>query len=290
MKITEIEAIHLRLPVVEEVADGTQDCLLVRVHTDAGLTGLGEVVSCSFVARAVVEAPRSAPFRHGLAAVVEGMEIEDPASVMQAMVDGTAWYGPGGVARQAMSGIDLALWDILGKAEKKPVRKLLNEAAVDSVDCYASVLWPSTPDLVGKSASQVLSQGYRSVKYGWAPMGQDADLVREGTIKRPEAVTLMTLHASKGLEFPVVFLCGVEEGLIPFRDADVEEERRLLFVGITRGKDEVILTRARRRIRFGERIEPRVSRFVGDIPKDVIDTVDLRTERRAKPADQMSLF
>ena len=71
MKITRVEALHYRLPVVKEVADGTQDCLLVRVQTDAGISGLGEVVSGSYVARAVVEAPQSAPFRHGLAHIVE---------------------------------------------------------------------------------------------------------------------------------------------------------------------------------------------------------------------------
>ncbi len=120
-------------------------------------------------------------------------------------------------------------------------------------------------------------------------LGQDGDFVRRGKIARPEAVTLMTLHASKGLEFPVVFICGVEEGLIPHADADIEEEKRLLFVGITRGQDEVILTRARSRRRFGERIAPEISRFVADIPEEVIEFVDLRTERR-KPAEQLSLF
>ena len=73
MKITKVEALHFRLPVVREIADGTQDCLLVQVHTDTGITGLGEIVSCSYVARAVIEAPRSAPFRHGLGKIVEGM-------------------------------------------------------------------------------------------------------------------------------------------------------------------------------------------------------------------------
>jgi len=119
-------------------------------------------------------------------------------------------------------------------------------------------------------------------------LGQDGDFVRRGKIARPEAVTLMTLHASKGLEFPVVFICGVEEGLIPHADADIEEEKRLFFVGITRGQDEVILTRARSRRRFGERIAPKISRFVADIPEEVIDFVDLRTRR--KPAEQLSLF
>jgi len=176
MKITEVEAIHLRLPVIREVADGTQDCLILRVRTDAGITGLGEVVSCSYVARSVVEAPRSAPFRHGLAAVVTGMDAEDLDRIWAAMVDGTAWYGPGGVTRQAMSGVDMALWDIRGKAEGKPVRQLLCETAVDAVPCYASVLWPERPEGVAESARGFLEQGYRAVKYGWTPMGPDADL------------------------------------------------------------------------------------------------------------------
>ena len=114
--------------------------------------------------------------------------------------------------------------------------------------------------------------------------------ILQGQVKQPEAVTLMTLHASKGLEFLVVFVCGVEENLIPFRDAEVEEERRLFFVGITRGQDEVILTRARSRMRFGERLKPDVSRFVADIPDEVMEVTELRTEKRSRSAEQMSLF
>ena len=176
MKITAVEALHLRLPVVREVADGTQDCLLVRVHTDAGLTGLGEVVSCSYVARAVVEAPRSAPFRHGLAAIVTGMDVEDVEAAAAAMEGGTAWYGPGGVARHAMSGVDMALWDIKGKAAGRPVRRLLAPDAPDAVPCYASVLWPDRPEEVAASARAFADQGYRAVKYGWGPMGPDVNL------------------------------------------------------------------------------------------------------------------
>ncbi len=176
MKITKIEAIHLRLPIVHEVADGTQDCLLVKVHTDTGLTGLGEVVSCSYVGRAVIEAPRSAPFRHGIATIVENMDATDIEAVWKAMEEGTSWYGPGGVTRQTMSGIDMALWDLLGKRAGKPVRMLLNERAVDAVPCYASALWPARPELVSISARAFLEQGYKAVKYGWAPMGPDPEL------------------------------------------------------------------------------------------------------------------
>ena len=188
MRIIKIEALHLRLPEVKEVADGTQDCLLVRIHTDAGLSGLGEVVSCSYVARAVIEAPRSAPFRHGLAAIINGMAAIDIDSVMAAMIDGTSWYGPGGVARHAMSGIDIALWDLRGKMEGTPVRKLLSPTAADRIPCYASVLWPERPEGVADSAQAFLEQGYKAVKYGWGPMGSDPQLDEELVAAAREAL------------------------------------------------------------------------------------------------------
>ena len=66
MKITAVEPIHLRVPVVDAIPDGTLDVLVVRIHTDAGLTGIGEVTSQSYVCKACFEAPRSAARRHGL--------------------------------------------------------------------------------------------------------------------------------------------------------------------------------------------------------------------------------
>ena len=78
MKITDIEAIHLRIPNVEEIADGTQDVLMVLVHTDDGLTGVGEVTSQSYVCKACFEAPRSAARRHGLTSILLG---ENPLEV-----------------------------------------------------------------------------------------------------------------------------------------------------------------------------------------------------------------
>ena len=123
-------------------------------------------------------------------------------------------------------------------------------------------------------------------------LGADADYIRIGGATRPraEAVTLSTLHASKGLEFPVVFICGVEEGLIPHADADPEEERRLLFVGLTRAKDEAVMLCARSRLRFGERTRPEPSRFLEDIPTELLKRERLTAQRRVRQADQLSLF
>lgn len=90
------------------------------------------------------------------------------------------------------------------------------------------------------------------------------------------AVTLMTLHAAKGLEFPVVFIVGMEEGLFPHSRSlmdkeELEEERRLAYVGITRAKDRLYLTYARRRLYFGQRGEMMRSRFIGEIPDAMIN-------------------
>ena len=92
-------------------------------------------------------------------------------------------------------------------------------------------------------------------------------------------VTLMTLHAAKGLEFSVVFIVGMEEGLFPHSRAlwdtnELEEERRLAYVGVTRAKEILYLTYADRRLYFGQRTSNPPSRFLVDIPEDLIDSSD----------------
>lgn len=88
-------------------------------------------------------------------------------------------------------------------------------------------------------------------------------------------VTLMTLHAAKGLEFPIVFMIGMEEGIFPhsrslMEKSELEEERRLCYVGITRARQRLFLTYSKRRLIFGQRSTNTLSRFILDIPKDTI--------------------
>jgi len=93
-----------------------------------------------------------------------------------------------------------------------------------------------------------------------------------------DTVTLMTLHSAKGLEFPVVFIVGMEEGLFPHSRAlmdsqQLEEERRLAYVGITRAKEKLYLTYANSRLYFGEKLSNPPSRFITDIPEYLIENL-----------------
>lgn len=116
------------------------------------------------------------------------------------------------------------------------------------------------------------------------------DRLRNRDAKRA-AVTLMTLHAAKGLEFPFVFLVGMEEGLFPHSRSlmdkeELEEERRLCYVGITRAKEKVYLSYANRRLYFGTRTQNMVSRFIVDIPEHVLELqVSLNPNRGFREED-----
>jgi DNA helicase II / ATP-dependent DNA helicase PcrA len=108
-----------------------------------------------------------------------------------------------------------------------------------------------------------------------------------------DAVTLMTLHAAKGLEFPVVFIVGMEEGLFPHSKSlmdkdELEEERRLCYVGVTRAKEKLYLTYANRRLFFGTRTQNMISRFIADIPQHILElNVSLSNSRGWRDDDML---
>jgi len=115
---------------------------------------------------------------------------------------------------------------------------------------------------------------------------------------RGERISLLTLHASKGLEFPVVFLTGCENGLLPLRfggadvDSNLDEERRLFFVGMTRARERLFLSHAKRRLWRGQSREQNVSPFVAAIEQELLErsnTPELKPIE--KPAEwQLDLF
>lgn len=112
----------------------------------------------------------------------------------------------------------------------------------------------------------------------------DTDRMEEKT----SLVTLMTLHSAKGLEFPVVFLTGLEEGIFPisramFNEEQMEEERRLMYVGVTRAKKKLYLSHARNRMLYNARQSNELSRFVTEIPPRVLEENRQKNEARVLP-------
>jgi superfamily I DNA/RNA helicase len=109
---------------------------------------------------------------------------------------------------------------------------------------------------------------------------------------RADRITMLTLHASKGLEFPVVFIIGCDDGILPLRpwggaEIDYAEERRLLFVGMTRATTRLILTGATKRTFRGETSETAPSPFLSSIDRALLDTaVDDHARRKRRPAAQ----
>jgi len=188
MKITRIEPLHLRLHDVQEIADGTQDVLVVRVSTDEGIVGLGEVTSQSYVCKAIIEAPRSAKRRHGLDEICRGLDPLDIEGCWEIMYEETIRYGRRGAAIHAISGVDLALWDIRGKALGQPVYELLGGRINEKIRAYASVLFGDTPEKTGTLARKFAEKGMTAVKFGWGPFGKDAKTDHEHLRQAREAL------------------------------------------------------------------------------------------------------
>lgn len=177
MRITDVEALHLRQPQIDTtVADGSQDALIIRIHTDEGIIGVGEVDSMPPVIKAIVDAPPSHKIANGLRSLLVG---EDPFQIdrlWQRMFEGSLYYGRRGPAIHAMSGIEIALWDIVGKATGKPVHTLLGGARRERIPAYASTLMPDTPEEVRRVVTAQREAGFGAVKLGWGPLGLDAEL------------------------------------------------------------------------------------------------------------------
>ena len=196
LKITDVEAIVLRRhDPVRDISDGTQDTLVVRIHTDAGLTGIGEVDSAPEVVKAAIDAPKSHLTCSGLRQLLLGEDPRDVVRLWEKLYRGSLYFGRRGVGIHALSGIDIALWDLCGKALGQPVHRLLGGAHRDRVRAYASTLMPMTPAEAGREAERWAAGGFTAVKLGWGGFGQSLDtdvaLVEAARRAVGDRVTLM---------------------------------------------------------------------------------------------------
>ena len=155
MKITNVEVMVLKSPGLyrstdtDEEPPGPTYMGLVKVSTDAGITGYSDMETAASVAKAAVEAPQWSDGEiqafDGLASLIVGENPLEVERLWYKMYRGSIYYGRRGVAIQAISAIDIALWDIMGKAYGQPVHVLLGGKWRDSVRAYASTLFRPTP-------------------------------------------------------------------------------------------------------------------------------------------------
>jgi L-rhamnonate dehydratase len=176
MRITDVETMVLRLPNVGDVCDGTQDAFVVRIVTNEGLEGIGEADSMPTVLDATYKAPLSNSIGRGLRELLAGQDPLQIEPLWHRMMEGTLYLGTSGVRLTAISGAEIALWDIAGKAYGAPVHDLLGGAFHRRLRAYASVLFPDDPrdtDWVREKAAELRRAGFTAVKFGWGGFGRD---------------------------------------------------------------------------------------------------------------------
>jgi DNA helicase II / ATP-dependent DNA helicase PcrA len=183
---------------------------------------------------------------------------------------------------KALAGFAIMLTNLIGKSRELPLVQLFDEVVDKSgYKTYITGLidgedrWENVLELRGVAQDYKdlpPEQGLTAFLEGVA-LVSDVDALED----KLDTVTLITLHQAKGLEFPVVFIVGMEDGILPhYRSIDdasqLEEERRLCYVGITRARKKVYLVRAFRRHLMGSSTVNKPSRFLKDIPKELITT------------------
>jgi L-alanine-DL-glutamate epimerase-like enolase superfamily enzyme len=178
MKIREIRAVGLRGATPEggwtnELKPDTCVHTLVAVHTDEGITGVGSVFTSDDLVRASLNL---------LEPMARGENALEPERVSEKLHQNTFWQGRGGSITHTISGIDIALWDILGKATGQPVGRLLGGRYREKVRPYASLLM-TEPGPLAEHLLTLKAQGYRAFKIGWGPFGRRDAATDEAIIR-----------------------------------------------------------------------------------------------------------
>ena len=170
MKITDVEAMVLDTgknypdPAEALEAHGVRFVSLIKISTDEGITGWSDVETQPHVGKAVVDAPSGGAVGfESLRAALLGEDPLERERLWQKMYRFLAYYGRQGAGMQMLSGADIALWDIAGKAFGQPVCKLLGARYRDRVPVYASTLFRPTPNAMRAAVAGYLARGFRAI-------------------------------------------------------------------------------------------------------------------------------
>jgi len=266
MKITDVEAIHLR---VEDpnigLFDGSYDDCVIVVHTDEGLTGLGETESLAPAIQAIVNGPSAHSHARALKEVLIGCDPMDP-NLWQTMYDATDYIGRRGLVIHAIGGVDLALWDLRGKIQGKPVHELLGGAQRDRLPAYGTI-YPieRTEDGVKKQIEEGKKRNLRAFKLCADPWWMDDLNLTHRLLQAarqavgPEArlivdAALSYYTAEEGLRLlPLLQQAGIWFLEAPLPLDDVEGHAQMAGHGIPLGVGDLGLTHVREFIEMMDR-------------------------------------
>jgi L-alanine-DL-glutamate epimerase-like enolase superfamily enzyme len=173
MKIESVEFFYLSMPVVTTEADGSQDALLVRVR-GGGFTGYGECEAAPLPSIAAFVCPMSHGVCRPVGASVLGRTLDGPADIARMAADVAYDSMDLLQAAHTWSGVEMALWDLLGQARGEPVWRLLGYSASNRRTPYGSVLFGDTPQHTLERARAARGRGFRAAKFGWGPIGRGA--------------------------------------------------------------------------------------------------------------------
>jgi L-alanine-DL-glutamate epimerase-like enolase superfamily enzyme len=225
IRITGVDAMYLRLPGFDEArTDSSRDALIVRISTDAGVTGYGEVDSSPLVVKAMIESPSSHTLARGLRDVLLGQDPLDVQRLWHEMYEATLYVGRAGVVIHAMAGIDLALWDLKGKVLGVPVHRLLGGAFRTEIRAYASNMFQFTPEATAERAASAVANGFTAMKFGWEPFGPDP-VLDEALVRaiREEVGDDVELAIDAGLAWDAKTAIRRVAMLAPYRPLWLEE-------------------------------------------------------------------
>ena len=179
MKIEQVVCQVLRLEQVESKTASCQDVAIVRIRTDEGMEGIGEADASPEVIKSIIDAPFSHNIACGLRELLLGENPLETDRLWEKMYRGTMYFGRTSVTISAMSAVDMALWDLKGKHFGEPIHRLLGGKRHDKILAYASILFGKDGSETREIGNRWKEEGYRAVKFGWEPMGEDAKLDRE---------------------------------------------------------------------------------------------------------------
>ena len=267
MKITSVEAIHLRAedPLIQLFDGSYDDCVLV-VHTDEGLTGVGETESMAPAIQGIVKGPSAHNHARSLSDVLVGQDPSDPIALWHLMYDSIDYVGRRGLAMHAIGGVDLALWDLKGKIEGKPVHALIGGKKRDRLPAYGTIYpMARTPEGVRTQVEEGQAKNLRHFKFAADPWwledisltGRLLNAAREQAGERAHLIVDAALSyrtAEEGLKlFPIFREIGLWFLEAPLPLDDVEGHLEMSRYGVPTGVGDLGLTHVREFVEMMDR-------------------------------------